>query len=419
MICYCLLPHNGQMLLILSTYLICTAEFSLLLYRISRRSALRYRIVDGVLQLFSLLLIVFLICSNQDAPPLFHIPALVPVLSMAAVLLYTAVGGYREWRRSKEEISDWSIKEAIDDLPAGLCFADSTGRVILCNRKMDALTNLLIGRHPQTLAELERALRDLPSRSGVVALGDVSGCYRFPDGRIYRFRSNPLSGEELSGYTQFSAFDETEIYRGNVKLRESNERLQQVNRKLQKMYERMADDVREKESLELKVYLHDVLGRSLLTVQDVKNSTSLEVKEKLKNLKEAVSLLASSRLSLRGTMEEARQKAAEMGVEVLVEGYIPPDTETENLVSAAVRECVTNCIRHAQGTAVYVKITQRSGILRTEITNNGKAPEHQITEGSGLSSLRRSVEASGGEMHVSHRPAFSLVLHLPRKGDSL
>ena len=108
-----------------------------------------------------------------------------------------------------------------------------------------------------------------------------------------------------------------------------------------------------------------------------------------------------------------------MGVEVLVEGYIPPDTETENLVSAAVRECVTNCIRHAQGTAVYVKITQRSGILRTEITNNGKAPEHQITEGSGLSSLRRSVEASGGEMHVSHRPAFSLVLHLPRKGDSL
>ena len=37
----------------------------------------------------------------------------------------------------------------------------------------------------------------------------------------------------------------------------------------------------------------------------------------------------------------------------------------------------------------------------------------------GLSSLRRSVESAGGEMSVSHRPAFALILNLPRREQEL
>ena len=98
-----------------------------------------------------------------------------------------------------------------------------------------------------------------------------------------------------------------------------------------------------------------------------------------------------------------------------LDGYIPPDTAAEQLITDAVRECVTNCIRHAKGDRVHVKITEKIGILRVQITNNGQVPKEPITEGSGLSSLRRSVEASGGDMIISHRPAFALTLYLPRK----
>ena len=173
--------------------------------------------------------------------------------------------------------------------------------------------------------------------------------------------------------------------------------------------------MREKESLTLKVWLHDTLGSSLLTIQDVKNSSSTETKQKLKDLQEAVGMLSASRSSATGTFEEAQLKAQQLGVKVTLDGYIPPDTTAEQLITAAVRECVTNCIRHAKGNQVNVKITEKIGILRVQITNNGQVPKGQITEGSGLSSLRRSVEASGGDMIISHRPAFALTLYLPRK----
>ena len=109
--------------------------------------------------------------------------------------------------------------------------------------------------------------------------------------------------------------------------------------------------------------------------------------------------------------------AKQLGVKVTLDGYIPPDTTAEQLITAAVLECVTNCIRHAKGDRVNVKITEKVGLLRVQITNNGEVPKDKITEGSGLSSRRRSVEASGADMKNSHLPAFALTLYLPRKED--
>lgn len=122
------------------------------------------------------------------------------------------------------------------------------------------------------------------------------------------FAGSELDGEGLSGYVQLAAHDETELYEGNVRLRENNEELKKVNLRLQKMYARMEDEVREKESLTLKVWLHDTLGSSLLTIQDVKNSSSTETKQKLKDLQEAVGMLSVSRSTAKGTFEEAQQK---------------------------------------------------------------------------------------------------------------
>ena len=49
------------------------------------------------------------------------------------------------------------------------------------------------------------------------------------------------------------------------------------------------------------------------------------------------------------------------------------------------------------------------------VTNNGIKPTGPIIEGSGLSSLRKSVEAFGGEMELSWEGAFALILKLPGK----
>ena len=416
MTCFCELSHYAQMAVIIITWLGVLAQLVLPLYRFFHRRSVIHTVLDGFLLYGLLVLLCFLVRYNQHVTQSdFHLPVPALICILVAAFAYSVISLIAEMRRSKREINEWSVKEAIDDLPVGLLFADADGHIILINRKMAELSHLLINRLPRTLSDMTDALASPPPESRVEAMTDVADCYRFRDGRIYRFRGSELDGEGLHGYVQLDAHDETELYEGNIRLREKNEELKKVNLRLQKMYARMEDEVREKESLHLKVWLHDTLGSSLLTIQDVKNSSSTETKQKLQDLQEAVGMLSASRSTAKGTFEEAQQKAEQLGVKVTLDGYIPPDTAAEQLITAAVRECVTNCIRHAGGDRVHVKITEKVGLLRVQITNNGEVPKDKITEGSGLSSLRRSVEASGGDMKISHRPAFSLTLYLPRK----
>lgn len=419
MTCFCELSHYAQMALIILTWLGVLTQLVLPVYRFFHRRSVIHTVLDGVLLCGLLVLLCLLVRYNHNIPKGdFHLPIQALICILVVSFAYSGISLWWEVRRSKREINEWSVKEAIDDLPAGLLFADACGNIILINRKMDELSHMLIGIHPRTLDDITEALALPPSESQVETMTDIANCYRFRNGRIYRFCRNELDSRGLYGYVQLAAYDETEIYGSNIRLRENNEELKKVNLRLQKMYARMEDEVREKESLKLKVWLHDTLGRGLLTIQDVKNSSSTETKQKLKDLQEAVGMLSASRSTAKGTFEEAQQKANRLGVKVTLDGYIPPDTTAEQLITAAVRECVTNCIRHAKGDRVYVKITEKAGLMCAQITNNGEVPKDRITEGSGLSSLRRSVEASGGEMQITHRPAFALTLYLPGKEEN-
>ena len=57
-----------------------------------------------------------------------------------------------------KRISRSSIKESFDNLPTGICFADSNGLIVLCNKRMHQLCYELMGKDLQHLSELERAL---------------------------------------------------------------------------------------------------------------------------------------------------------------------------------------------------------------------------------------------------------------------
>ena len=71
---------------------------------------------------------------------------------------------------------------------------------------------------------------------------------------------------------------------------------------------------------------------------------------------------------------------------------------------------MTNTVRHAKGTRLFV-LLERTGTLWTiRCTNNGAAPSGPIREGGGLSSLRRQVEREGGTMTVESTPRFVLTI---------
>lgn len=153
----------------------------------------------------------------------------------------------------------------------------------------------------------------------------------------------------------------------------------------------------------------DVGMGSLITIQDIMN-TDDQAEKKLAALQSAVSVLSEILPSSSNTLGKVVKTAEKLGVKVNISGDIPEKMTSESLITAAIRECVTNCLRHADGDEVYVEINREKANLAVIITNNGNPPNGEITEGSG-----HSVEASGGEMTVSASPRFRPEIRLAGK----
>jgi hypothetical protein len=55
---------------------------------------------------------------------------------------------------------------------------------------------------------------------------------------------------------------------------------------------------------------------------------------------------------------------------------------------------------------------------KVEFKNDGDIPRTKVTEGGGLTSLRKKVEMAGGTMNISYKQEFILTITM-KKGDSL
>ena len=391
-------------------------ELGLFLYQILR-SKQPLRSLPCAVHFVILLMLLFSVTQGDpdEGKDAFLIgaPWLIFALVIVLVAMHFAIALPREYRRRKNELSPFSIKEATDKLPMGICFADPDGRIILCNNRMRRLSFALCGHELQIAEDLETALAN-PDKTVTVK----DGCYILPDNTVWQFRTQNITVDGDNHWQQMTAHNVTDLYNGNLRQAEINKELREVNRKLQKMYERMADDIKEKESLDLKVYIHDTIGRSLLTIRDIIGSGE-DTDRKIEALQNAVSMLTSNRVTSLGTMEEVKQTAKALGISVKTEGYLPPDSIVEELTVTAAKECVTNCVKHAGGSEVYLRITERTELYDITITNNGTVPTEPIKEGSGLTSLRCRIEAAGGEMHTAYKPRFALLITLPTKENDL
>ena len=405
-------PEALRTLISIALFSIASAELVLLIFKCSNNAPFKSYIYSAAAMATNVIALL-LSMQNQGIFSFdfskVHLQWIIYVVLISLSLLHLLLAFPRENRRAKNSLSPNSIREAVDNLQMGLCFANPIDRIVLINKKMQKLTGELFGFCPQMMSEFKEALNS-PKNGTVLS----NGCIKTWAGDIYRFRTYEHTVDEKPGWIQVTAYDVTERYAVGRQLRLENEKLKIVNKKLRKMYERMSDDIRERESLELKIYLHDTIGRSILTVQDIMRSNE-ETRQKVRALQEAVSVLSGNRTSFAGTMDEVKRNAGKMGVNIKVEGYIPADTAIESIAVSAIRECVTNCVKHAKGNRILVTAQELGDVFRISISNNGEKPKGKITEGGGLSSLRRQVESKGGEMTISHYPAFLLVLNLPRK----
>lgn len=406
-------------------------QLGICLYKYVLWKNVRYCIREGIIYSIIFMLAVYVKGASKYETVEYEvkIPWCFLAAGAVAAMVRVVINLEKEYIESRKRLSSTSIKQAFDNLNSGICFADAGGRIVLINYLMCDVIYSVLGRYPQTLSDLEATMRVGKKRGSEQVDSQYENrkatILRLPDESVWSFRSVPVKMEEFQGYRQITAFNITEISGINEKLAVENGNLKVTNEKLRIMLEHLADHIREQETLELKMRIHNDIGASLISIANIMNHDVLDVvsgdcgrdlDEQLKLLKNAVSYFADHGGAKSNSLSDVIKQAEKMNVSVKVIGDMCDDEIYRHIISFAVKESVTNCVNHAQGDEVTIRFTgqEENGrySLVMRITNNGIAPKDNITEGGGLSSLRKAVEAAGGQMRICYKPEFALIISL-------
>ena len=412
--------HNILMVLMEISLIL---ELWIFFSRLIRSAGLKKLMRIGILFLTSFVLMCFFlndhryqIGENNHPSFLLKIPIWIFLAGMSLLIICLCLLVRNEILICRKNISAWSVKETMDDVPCGVCVSDSWGRIVLSNKKMRELSRMLTGGVLQNYEDLKQVLDGNKSVQGVTRLSPENGVLYLPNGTVWMFQNYMLTEEEVAGYLQTVAFDVTEIYFNSEKIRMKNEKLKLLNQKLKKMYEQIDESIREQETLKMKMQVHDSFGRSLLTIRRMLegNKEPDYMKNQLEILKQSVYILSGiTQDDTEKQYEESIKHAEKLGVSVEIEGELCDEYQVALITDKAIRECVTNCIRHAHGSRVYVQSYKTREGWKVCITNDGERPKEGSREGGGLSALREVVERDGGEMTTKFEPEFLLALKLP------
>ncbi len=340
------------------------------------------------------------------------LPCIVVAVLMAIIACIEVVFMAVLHHRKKNILTSGAIKESLDALPDGVCFFDEDGQPLLVNIQMQKISGELFGTE---ILNAERFLYDLKNTKST---GDTDILGIQPsviagteDGKVWDFRRERLQLRN-SGIQELIAYDVTEQYRLSRELKDRNESLSRINERL-RLYGREVERVtREKEILTAKIHVHDDVGRSLLAVRSYLTQPveKRDRRELLLLWHHTVAVLKNEAVPVSHTDDwKLLLKAAEaVDVKIVKNGRLPADKKMQEVIIAALHECLTNTVKHAKGNRLYLDIHSGEEALTAKITNNGKQPSGEIKETGGLKNLRHIVESAGAEMTVESMPRFLL-----------
>ena len=174
--------------------------------------------------------------------------------------------------------------------------------------------------------------------------------------------------------------------------------------------------------------LHDLLGHTLsLITLKAELARKLVDRDPQRAKEEMLDVERTSRAALADVREaisgyrgeglaaelvRARKTLETAGVSVDSEiAELPLSPAQETVLALALREAVTNVVRHAQAQQCSVRLQREEDLCTLEIADNGRGVD--APEGNGLRGMRERLEALGGSLQCRTEAGTHLVMQLP------
>jgi two-component system sensor histidine kinase DesK len=174
--------------------------------------------------------------------------------------------------------------------------------------------------------------------------------------------------------------------------------------------------------------LHDVLGHTLsvivLKAELAKRLIELDPERAMQEIVDVESTARTALSEVRETiggyrsqglaieLDQARNTLRAAGVELACDCTLPKlSASQETVLALALREAVTNIVRHANATRCFISFTESNGFYALRIEDNGPHPVQR--EGNGLRGMRERVSALGGRLSIMAESGMTLLIELP------
>jgi two-component system, NarL family, sensor histidine kinase DesK len=225
----------------------------------------------------------------------------------------------------------------------------------------------------------------------------------------------------------FSSLFPIFIGAGNTFFAERN----RMNRRLRKANEEIEHLAKVAERERIARDLHDVLGHTLSVItlkaelagklmeRDLERA-GREIREveqisrqALSDVRDAIRGYRAKGLAAELAHAKLTLETAGLTVQCDAATTVKLPAMQESVLSLAVREAVTNVMRHAQARTCRLRLEQQNGSCRLEIQDDGVGSTG--ADGNGLRGMRERVEMLGGTLQRSNQSGTKLTITLPLK----